>query len=108
MCSQTHCSLMMNDEAIPGRVNLGHSYCCIVVLWKSFKELYSEAFSARRELLGIELKQALRIQSTCVGFWPNYCVCRCHGTWLLLIQKAELVSVARGSKKNFFKETEAS
>lgn len=70
------------------------------MVWKSFKELYSGAFSARRELRGAELKQALCIQSTCVGLWPNRCVCRCHGTWLLLIQKAELVSVAMGS--NFF------
>lgn len=100
--------LMMNDEAIPGRVSLGHSYCCMVVVWKSFKELYSRAFNARRELQGIELKQALCIQSTCVGFWPNHCVCRCHETWLFLIQKAKLISVAMGRKKNFFKETEAS
>lgn len=91
-----------NDEAIPGRVSLGHSYCCIVMVWKSFKELYSGAFSARRELRGAELKQALCIQSTCVGLWPNHCVCRCHGTWLLLIQKAELVSVAMGSNFFFF------
>lgn len=72
------------------------------MVWKSFKELYSGAFSARRELRGAELKQALCIQSTCVGLWPNHCVCRCHGTWLLLIQKAELVSVAMGSNFFFF------